>query len=103
MKPKLAKRIILFAAASLWLLLTNSFSVWLHNKLIPESQLFTAQDLKDRNVQTIVILGGGVVTVLPGGDQQMSRASLERIRLGAQLAKVSALPLVFSGVQDGEL
>jgi uncharacterized SAM-binding protein YcdF (DUF218 family) len=96
-KPKLAKRVIFFAVTALWLLSTNIFSVWIHNQVIPEYELVTANDLKDRSVQAIVILGGGVVTGLPGGDQQMSKSSLERLRLGAQLARQSGLPLVFSG------
>jgi uncharacterized SAM-binding protein YcdF (DUF218 family) len=96
-KPKLAKRVILFSVTALWLLSTNAFSVWIHNQVIPEYQLVTAKDLKDRTVQAIVVLGGGIVTGLPGGDQQMSKSSLERLRLGAQLARQSGLPLVFSG------
>lgn len=94
---KLARRIILSCVAVLWLLSTNGFSVWLHNQVIPEYQLVTAKDLRDRSVQAIVVLGGGVVTGLPGGDQQMSKTSLERLRLGAQLARQSGLPLAFSG------
>jgi len=96
-KPKLAKRVILFSVTALWLLSTNAFSVWIHNQVIPEYQLVTAKDLRDRSVQAIVVLGGGVVTGLPGGDQQLSKSSLERLRLGAQLARLSGLPLVFSG------
>jgi uncharacterized SAM-binding protein YcdF (DUF218 family) len=38
-----------------------------------------------------------VVTGLPGGEKQMRRTSLERLRLGAQLARQTGLPLVFSG------
>ena len=94
---KLARRIILSCVAILWLLSTNGFSVWLHNQVIPEYPLVTAKDLRDRSVQAIVVLGGGVVTGLPGGDQQMSKTSLERLRLGAQLARQSGLPLAFSG------
>ena len=96
-KPKLAKRIIFFAVTALWLLSTNAFSVWLHDKVIPEYQLVTAMDLKNRSVQAIVVLGGGVVTGLPDGDLQMSKTSLERLRLGAQLARQSGLPLMLSG------
>jgi uncharacterized SAM-binding protein YcdF (DUF218 family) len=96
-KPKLAKRVILFSVAVFWLISTNVFSVWIHNQVIPEYQLVTAKDLKDRSVQAIVVLGGGIVTGLPGGDQQMSKSALERLRLGAQLARQSGLPLVFSG------
>lgn len=96
-KPKLAKRILLFSVFCLWLLSTNAFSVWLHDKLTPQYPLVTTKDLKDKNVQAIVVLGGGVVTGLPGGDKQMSKTSLERLRLGAQLSRQSSLPLVFSG------
>jgi uncharacterized SAM-binding protein YcdF (DUF218 family) len=96
-RPKLAQRIILSSVICLWVLSTNAFSVWLHHKVIPEYPLVTAQDLKDQSIQAIVVLGGGVVTGLPGGDQQLSKTSLERLRLGAQLARQSGLPLVFSG------
>lgn len=96
-KTKLAMRVVVLSAASLWVLSTNSFSVWLHNKVIPEYPLVTASDLKEKSVQAIVVLGGGVVTGLPGGDQQLSKSSLVRLRLGAQLARQSGLPLVFSG------
>lgn len=96
-KPRLGKRVIFFSVTALWLLSTNAFSVWIHNLVIPEYQLVTAKDLEDRSVQVIVVLGGGVVTGLPGGDEQMSKTSLERLRLGAQLARQSGLPLVFSG------
>ena len=96
-KPKLAKRIIFFSVATVWLLSTNAFSVWFHNQVIPEYPLVTAKDLKEKSVQAIVVLGGGVVVGLPGGDEQMSKTSLERLRLGAQLARQSGLPLVFSG------
>ena len=94
---KLARRIILSSATALWLLSTNVFSVWLHNAVVPEYPTVTADLLKAKSMQAVVVLGGGVVTGLPGGDQQMSRTSLERLRLGAQLARQSGLPLAFSG------
>ncbi len=94
---KLARRIILSSVAVLWLLSTNVFSVWLHNQLVPEYPIATASLLKEKSVQAVVVLGAGVVTGLPGGDHQMTRNSLERLRLGAQLSRQSGLPLVFSG------
>lgn len=96
-KPKLAKSIIFFSVTTIWLLSTNVFSVWIHNQLIPEYPFVNAKDLKDKSTQAIVVLGGGVVAGLPGGDQQMSKNSLERLRLAAQLHRQSGLPLVFSG------
>ncbi len=94
---KLARRIILSSVAVLWLLSTNVFSVWLHNQVVPAYPTVTAELLKEKSVQAVVVLGAGVVTGLPGGDQQLSRTSLERLRLGAQLSRQSGLPLVFSG------
>ena len=94
---KLAKRIILSSAAALWLLSTNVFSVWLHNQVVPEYPTVTAALLKEMSMQAVVVLGAGVVTGLPGEDQQMSRTSLERLLLGAQLTRNSGLPLGFSG------
>jgi uncharacterized SAM-binding protein YcdF (DUF218 family) len=96
-RTKFARKIIFFSIASLWLISTNAFSVWLHEQVIPAYPLVTAKELNENSVQAIVVLGGGVVTGLPGGDQQMSKSSLERLRLGAQLARTSDLPLVFSG------
>lgn len=93
----LARRIILGSVAVLWLLSTNVFSVWLHNQVVPAYPTVTAALLKEKSVQAVVVLGAGVVTGLPGGDQQMTRNSLERLRLGAQLSRQSGLPLVFSG------
>ena len=94
---RLARRIILSCVAALWLLSTNGFSVWLHDTVIPEYPTVSAEVLKEKSVQAVVVLGAGVVTGLPGGEQQMSRTSLERLRLGAQLARQAGLPLVFSG------
>lgn len=94
---KLARRIILSSVAVLWLVSTNVFSVWLHNQVVPEYPTVTAALLKEKSVHAVVVLGAGVVTGLPGGDQQMSRTSLERLRLGAQLSRQSGLPLAFTG------
>jgi uncharacterized SAM-binding protein YcdF (DUF218 family) len=96
-KPRLARRLVLLGVTSLWLLSTSAFSVWLHNQFIPNYPLITAKDLRNNSAQAIVVLGGGVVTGLPGGDQQISRTSLERLRLGVQLSRQAGLPLAFSG------
>ena len=96
-KPKISRHLILLAVTSLWLLSTSAFSVWLHSRFMPNYPLITAKDLRNNSAQAIVVLGGGVVTGLPGGDQQMSRTSLERLRLGVQLSRQAGLPLAFSG------
>jgi uncharacterized SAM-binding protein YcdF (DUF218 family) len=97
LNARLARLINLSSVAVLWLLSTNVLSVWLHNQVVPEYPTVTAALLKEKSVQAVVVLGAGVVTGLPGGDQQMTRNSLERLRLGAQLSRQSGLPLAFSG------
>jgi hypothetical protein len=82
--------VVVLSVIALWVLSTKAFSVWLHNQVVPEYPLVTARDLKVKSVQAVVVLGGGVVTGLPGGDQQLSKTSLERLRLGAQLARLEA-------------
>jgi len=96
-KPKFARRIIFLSAGVLWLISTNVFSVWLHNKVIPNYPFITSKDLNQNKVQAIVVLGGGVVVGPNVDDQQMSKTSLERLRLGIQLARQSGIPLMFSG------
>ena len=94
---KFARRIILLSVTLLWLLSTNAFSVWLHGKVIPTYPRVTTQELERNSVQAIVVLGGGVTEGQGDEGPQMSKTSLERLRLGAQLARESGLPLVFSG------
>jgi uncharacterized SAM-binding protein YcdF (DUF218 family) len=96
-KPKFARRIIFLSVGLLWLISTNSFSLWLHNKVIPNYPFITAKELNESKVQAIVVLGGGVFVGPNVNDQQMSKTSLERLRLGIQLARQSGIPLVFSG------
>lgn len=95
-RPKFARWIIVISVTLLWLFSTNAFSVWLHNKVIPTYPPVSSKYLKDDSVQAVVVLGGGVY-LLPGGEYKLSRTSLERLSLGAQLARESGLPLVFSG------
>lgn len=95
-RPKIAQLIIVISVTLLWLLSTNAFSVWMHNKLIPSYPAITTKDLKEHSVQAIVVLGGGVV-MGPAGEYQLSKTSLDRLRLGAQLTRESGLPLVLSG------
>jgi uncharacterized SAM-binding protein YcdF (DUF218 family) len=64
-KPRLARRLVLLAATSLWLLSTSACSVWLHSQFVPNYPLITAKDLRSNSAQAVVVLGGGVVTGLP--------------------------------------
>jgi len=96
-RPKLAQWIIILSVTVMWILSTERFAVWLNNKVTPEYKAVTLKELKDNSIQAVVVLGGGVTVNVSNNEQQMSRTSLERLRLGAQLARDSGLPILFSG------
>jgi uncharacterized SAM-binding protein YcdF (DUF218 family) len=65
-------------------------------RFVDDSSPFNAADAK--SAQAIVILGGGTKRAAPeyGGDT-MSRLTLERVRYGARVAKVTNLPVMVVG------
>ena len=88
---------IALGVASLWLLSCSAVSVWLSRHLLPQHPMVQAQDFKTQQVQAVVVLGGGVEVDLPDGVAQLSRHSLDRLRQGVQWARVTQLPLMFTG------
>ncbi len=89
---------VLLGSACLSLLLLSlpivsaQLFVWL------ESPYRVAPELRERNVQTIIVLGGGRERHAPeyGGDQ-VNRMALQRLRYGAYLAKQLQVPIIVSG------
>lgn len=87
--------------AGFWIVVTLAFStngmaLVLMRLLSPPVQAVQLQDL--RQVQAIVVLGGGVVPSAPEyGAPQPSEASLGRLRYGARLARLTGKPLAFAG------
>jgi uncharacterized SAM-binding protein YcdF (DUF218 family) len=83
--------------ASLWLLSCSAVSEWLSRHLLPTYPMVHEKVLQSQQVQALVVLGGGVEVDLPDGVAQLGRHSLDRLRQGVQWARVSQLPLMFTG------
>lgn len=74
--------------------------------LLERSPPITPEQLKQRHVQAIVILGGGRYATAPEYDDQdtVSRYTLERLRYGAYLHRQTGLPiLVTAGSPHNEI
>jgi uncharacterized SAM-binding protein YcdF (DUF218 family) len=89
--------IAVIAIALLLALSSNAIAVLLARTLLPQVEAVQPQQL--RNVQAIVVLGGGVLPPAPeyGGAAQPGLYALGRLRYGAWLARRSGKPLGFAG------
>ena len=85
--------------AALWLLACHGTAVWLTRHALPQFQATTADELKTRQVQAIVVLGGGLLLGASeyGGFPQPAAYTAARLRYGVWLARQSSLPVAFSG------
>lgn len=85
----------------LWLLSCHGTAVWLARNALPQFAPLSAQALKTRQVQAIVVLGGGLLPQAPEyGQAQPSAHTAARLRYGIWLARRSGLPvlpLAFTG------
>lgn len=84
---------------ALWLLSCHGTAVWLARHALPQFAPVSATQLKTRQVQAIVVLGGGLLPDAPeyGGASQPSPSTAARLRYGIWLARQSGLPLAFAG------
>lgn len=83
---------------SLWLVSCPAVAVWLSVHMLPQVQTIQATDLKQQQVQAIVILGGGVEAHSHEyGGPNLSTASLSRLLYGLHLAQSTHLPMAFTG------
>lgn len=86
------------ALALLWLVSCHGFSVWLERSTLPQYPATSAAQLKAQNVQAIVVLGGGMLPVVPEyGQAQPVGHTLARMRYGIWLSRQTGLPLAFTG------
>jgi uncharacterized SAM-binding protein YcdF (DUF218 family) len=86
------------ASSALWLLSCQGVAVWLAATVLPQYQHVTAAQLKVRQVQAIVVLGGGIYPQAPEyGQAQPSPATAARLRYGIWLARQTGLPMSFTG------
>ena len=86
------------AFVALWLLSCQGVAVWLAKSVLPQYSPISALQLKNNQIQAIVILGGGIYPDAPEyGAAQPNRFSSERLRYGIRLSRQSGLPVAFSG------
>ncbi len=94
-RPRLGHGLIAGSLAALWLMSTP----WVAGQLIgtlEDAPPITGDEL--RRCQAIVILGAGVYANAPEyGDDTVNALALERLRLGARLARASGLPVAVTG------
>lgn len=84
--------------AGMWLISCPAVAVWLSVQLLPQFAPINSADVKQQQVQAIVILGGGADAHTPEYDgPHLSTASLQRLLYGLHLAQATQLPMAFSG------
>lgn len=101
-KKALGSVICVGALGGLWLLGCNAVAVWLALNILPQVPALppatAATELQARQVQAVVVLGGGVQAFAPEfGAAQPTADTATRLRYGVWLARQSQLPLAFAG------
>ncbi len=82
----------------LWLISCPAVAVWLSVHMLPQFKAVQATDLKQLEVQAIVILGGGADAHTHEYDgPNLSSASMSRLLYGLHLANSTHLPMAFTG------
>jgi uncharacterized SAM-binding protein YcdF (DUF218 family) len=82
----------------LWLVSCPAVAVWLSLHLLPQVKAIQVSDLKQQQVQAIVVLGGGAEAFTHEYDgPNLSTASMSRLLYGLHLAQNTQLPMAFTG------
>ena len=86
------------SVAALWIFSCQSTAVWLARHALPVFAPVPPAELRQKQVDMIVVLGGGIDLLAPEyGTPQLSPVSMERLRYVAWLARETGLPLGFAG------
>lgn len=95
-RPLVGRTLALIGASALLLLSIPAVGDMIVSLLHPPRTPFKVEDA--REAQAIVIIGGGVRRDAPeyGGDT-LARLSLDRVRYGARVARMTGLPVLVSG------
>lgn len=82
----------------LWLLSCQAVAIWLSLQALPQVNPISPSDLKQQNVQAIVVLGGGVDNeALEYGGPTLSPDAMSRLLYGVHLSRNTQLPIAYSG------
>lgn len=86
------------ALVLLWILSCHGTAVWLARNALPQYLPASVAQLKAAKVQAVVVLGGGMLPVVPEyGQAQPGSYTLARLRYGIWLGKQTGLPLAVTG------
>jgi uncharacterized SAM-binding protein YcdF (DUF218 family) len=86
------------ASSGLWMLSCQGTAVWLATAVLSQYPAITVAQLKAKQVQAIVVLGGGIYPQAPEyGQAQPAPATAARLRYGIWLARQTGLPIAFTG------
>jgi len=87
-----------FVGLGLWLISCPAVAVWLSVHLLPQVKAIQVSDLKQQQVQAIVVLGGGAEAFTHEYDgPNLAPASMSRLLYGLHLAQSTHLPMAFTG------
>ena len=82
----------------LWLLSSPAVAIWLSQMLLPQVSPVTPADLKQQQVQAIVVLGGGVESeAREYQGPTLGPDAMARLLYGVHLSRTTHLPMAFTG------
>jgi uncharacterized SAM-binding protein YcdF (DUF218 family) len=93
-RPRTGRSLAVLGVMTL-LLLSLPVVAWMLVRALYDGPAFEAANAS--TAQAVVILGGGVRRAPEWGGDTLSRLTLERVRFGAWVAKLTALPVLVSG------
>ena len=93
-RPRTGRLLAVFGVLTL-LLLSLPVVAWLLVRALYDGPVFEVADAGTS--QAVVILGGGIRRAPEFGGDTMNRLTLERVRFGARVARLTELPVLVSG------
>ena len=86
------------ATLLIWLLSCQAVAIWLSVNLLPQVSPISPDDLKQNQVQAIVVLGGGVENnAVEYGGPTLSPDAMSRLLYGVHLSRTTQLPMAYTG------
>lgn len=82
----------------LWFLSCQAVAVWLSLHLLPQVNPITVSELKQQQVQALVVLGGGVESKTHEyGGPTLTPDAMSRLLYGIHLSRSAQIPMAYSG------
>jgi uncharacterized SAM-binding protein YcdF (DUF218 family) len=86
------------ATLLIWLLSCQAVAIWLSVHLLPQVSPISPEELKQNQVQAIVVLGGGVENnAVEYGGPTLSPDAMSRLLYGVHLSRTTQLPMAYTG------